>query len=497
MTVSRGTTGAVAAALLVFGLCRPGECGGQASGAATFGTTVVIPSGLRGFVYYLRPGEAWLPDFSRLKTAGVIYTTSLNVPPQDFSLGFPGISNRYEWFAIDYTGRFWIQTPGEYQFSLTSDDGSKLYIDERRLIDLDGMHPPETQFARIKLDCGLHYIRVSYFQGPRFQVALLLSVSGGGKKWRIFSTEEFKPPPNPEEWNCGGSSVPYDPHRRALSEVVRRQTPTSFEAQAMEALNAHPRPQDFDVRSAAFSFWQSAAGSQTSIVVGVPGTGLSGRLDRATGVNRVSVTVLALVKAADGRIVEKYSVVAPYEIPDADYAAIRTHDLVFSHPVHLAPGRYTIETAVIDLEGRRTGTSETVVDSPPPRVGIGLSSLVPVDRVEAVTGNADAADPLIFEGKRVVPHLAPAVDAAGKPVIYLVVYPDSANAAKPTMRVQFFSAGALIAEKTNDLPAADASGAIPMFIAPATRPGEAELKVTVVQGADSATGSFRYRVTAN
>jgi hypothetical protein len=244
----------------------------------------------------------------------------------------------------------------------------------------------------------------------------------------------------------------------------------------MEALNAHPRPQDFDVRSAAFSFWQSAAGSQTSIVVGVPGTGLSGRLDRATGVNRVSVTVLALVKAGDGRIVEKYSVVAPYEIPDADYAAIRTHDLVFSHPVHLAPGRYTIETAVIDLEGRRTGTSETVVDSPPPRVGIGLSSLVPVDRVEAVTGNADAA---------------------GKPVIYLVVYPDSANAAKPTMRVQFFSAGALIAEKTNDLPAADASGAIPMFIAPATRPGEAELKVTVVQGADSATGSFRYRVTAN
>jgi len=497
MTVSRGTTGAFAAALLVFGLCRPGECGGQASGAATFGTTVVIPSGLRGLVYYLRPGEAWLPDFSRLKPAGVIYTTSLNVPPQDFSLGFPGISNRYEWFAIDYTGRFWIQTPGEYQFSLTSDDGSKLYIDERRLIDLDGMHPPETQFARIKLDCGLHYIRVSYFQGPRFQVGLLLSVSGGGKKWRIFSTEEFKPPPTPEEWNCGGSSVPYDPHRRALSEVVKRQTPTSFEAQAMEALNTHPRPQDFDVRSAAFSFWQSAAGAQTSIVVGVPGAGLSGRLDRATGVNRVSVTVLALVKAADGRIVEKYSVVAPYEIPDADYAAIRAHDLVFSHPVHLAPGRYTIETAVIDLEGRRTGTSETVVDSPPPRVGIGLSSLVPVDRVEAVTGNADAADPLIFAGKRVVPHLAPEVDAAGKPVIYLVVYPDSANAAKPTMRVQFFSAGALIAEKTNDLPAADASGAVPMFIAPATRPGEAELKVTVVQGADSATGSFRYRVTGN
>ena len=36
--------------------------------------------------------------------------------------------------------------------------------------------------------------------GPRFQVALVLSVAGPGEPLRVFSTDEFKPPPNPEDW---------------------------------------------------------------------------------------------------------------------------------------------------------------------------------------------------------------------------------------------------------------------------------------------------------
>ncbi len=55
--------------------------------------------------------------------------------------GFPGIDNRFEWFAIDYTGNFWIARGGKYKFALNSDDGSKLYIDDTLVIDNDGQHP--------------------------------------------------------------------------------------------------------------------------------------------------------------------------------------------------------------------------------------------------------------------------------------------------------------------------------------------------------------------
>ncbi len=167
--------------------------------APTFGITVVIPSGLRGQVYHLRHNTAQLPDFNKLKPAGTIYTTSLNIPPQDFHQGFPGVTKRFEWFAIDYTGRFWIDKPGIYRFALTSDDGSRLYIDDREIIDNDGQHPPQKRAGEVELSHGVHGIRLSYFQGPRFQVALELRVAPPGEPPRIFSTDEFKPPSQLEQ----------------------------------------------------------------------------------------------------------------------------------------------------------------------------------------------------------------------------------------------------------------------------------------------------------
>jgi len=132
----------------------------QGGEMATFGTTVVVPSGLKGRIYYLKPGDDALPNFARLEPVGTIYTNGLNIPPRDFESGFPGVTNRFEWFAIDYTGRFWIAAPGLYRFSLLSDDGSKLYIDDELVIENDGVHPARDQRGEVDLTTGMHRIRV-------------------------------------------------------------------------------------------------------------------------------------------------------------------------------------------------------------------------------------------------------------------------------------------------------------------------------------------------
>jgi hypothetical protein len=167
---------------------------------ATFGTTTVIPAGLRGVIYHIRHRTSKLPDFKKLKPSGSIYTSELNIPPQDFKQGFPGVTKRFEWFAIDYTGRFWIDKPGEYRFLLTSDDGARLYIDDDVIADNDGLHPPADAGGSVMLSHGIHRIRVSYFQGPRWQVALVLKIAPPGEDPRVFSTDEFKPPLHPETW---------------------------------------------------------------------------------------------------------------------------------------------------------------------------------------------------------------------------------------------------------------------------------------------------------
>lgn len=178
-----------------------GTCHAQSAAAAqepepqfTFGTTVVSNSGFTGQIYYLKPGTEVLPNFKKMKPKGKIYTTTLNVPPRSFTQGFPGLTDRFEWFAIQYEGKFWVEKPGNYDFALTSDDGSKLHIDDKMVIYNDGIHPPVTEKGNVKLTAGVHKIRVSYFQGPRAMVALVLAVAGPDERWHIFDANDFLPP---------------------------------------------------------------------------------------------------------------------------------------------------------------------------------------------------------------------------------------------------------------------------------------------------------------
>jgi hypothetical protein len=171
--------------------------------AYTFGTTVVDSSGLQGRVYQLKPGTRALPNFERMRPVGSVYTTSLNVWPQNFDEGFPSITDRFEWFAIEYTGRLWIENAGHYRFSLLADDGAKLYLNNKVVIDNDGMHRATAVSGGATLTRGVHEIKVEYFQGPRFTVALVLAVSPPGEPWRLFNMNEFKPPNDPEKLEKG------------------------------------------------------------------------------------------------------------------------------------------------------------------------------------------------------------------------------------------------------------------------------------------------------
>lgn len=171
--------------------------------AYTFGTTVVDSSGLQGRVFQLEPNTQKLPKLSRLKPVATIYTTSLNVWPQHFAQGFPNIDDLFEWFAIEYTGRFWIEKEGQYRFSLLADDGARLEVNNKLVIDNDGVHRAAAISAAATLSRGVHEIKVEYFQGPRYTVALVLAIGIPGEHWRIFDMRDFKPPLDPALWVKG------------------------------------------------------------------------------------------------------------------------------------------------------------------------------------------------------------------------------------------------------------------------------------------------------
>ena len=132
---------------------------------------------LTGTIYFLTEKETRMPaDLGTRKPEGTIYTDRIDVPVRRFTDGFPGITDRFAWFGIFYTGRFFIDVPGEYEWELKSDDGSRLWIDGKQVIDNDGVHGFSPRVARVQLAEGPHDMRLWYFQGPPTEIGLQLRV---------------------------------------------------------------------------------------------------------------------------------------------------------------------------------------------------------------------------------------------------------------------------------------------------------------------------------
>ncbi len=161
-----------------------------AGGKRVFGVKRMLPHALKGEIFLLPAGTRRLRDVRWQNPVGTIYTEELDIPKRDFREGFPGITDRFEWFAIRYTGSFYVMEEGKYRFQLRSDDGSRLYIDNRLVVDNDGAHPARTKSGRIRLSEGNHRIRVEYFQGPRYSVALQLWILPPGGRTLIFRIDK-------------------------------------------------------------------------------------------------------------------------------------------------------------------------------------------------------------------------------------------------------------------------------------------------------------------
>jgi beta-glucosidase len=76
----------------------------------------------------------------------------------------PGLPN--DRFSVRWTGKLTPAKSGRYALALRSDDGSRLYINGKLLVDDWGDHPPTLKTAEIELVGGRSYdLRLEYFEG--------------------------------------------------------------------------------------------------------------------------------------------------------------------------------------------------------------------------------------------------------------------------------------------------------------------------------------------
>jgi len=111
--------------------------------------------------YYALTNETQLPNYA-LRTP---YASSV-VPSLDYpsTLGAFATSGRTDNVGARFTG--WITVPesGAWDFFVTSDEGARVSIGSRVVVNHDGLHGFSTRMGVVALDAGTHAITVDYFE---------------------------------------------------------------------------------------------------------------------------------------------------------------------------------------------------------------------------------------------------------------------------------------------------------------------------------------------
>ncbi|GGM26317.1 family 16 glycoside hydrolase [Promicromonospora citrea] len=81
-----------------------------------------------------------------------------------------GLSERFIAHAL---ANLSVESSGTYEFRLTSDDGSRLVIDDVEVIDNDGLHGAESKEGSIALQPGYHDLRVEFFDNTNDNILRL------------------------------------------------------------------------------------------------------------------------------------------------------------------------------------------------------------------------------------------------------------------------------------------------------------------------------------
>ena len=168
---------------------------GETTEVNPFGSTQEMDNSLVANVYEVS-NEGWSTTIENINTdepLGIeFYSKEINVPERSFSEGFPGITDRFEYFGIIYEGKITAPVSGQYTFKLTCDDGAILYLNNEIIVDGDGVHSTESYVGSVDLVEGQEYdFLLKYFQGPRYEITCVLEVQTPDVNMELFDMDNF------------------------------------------------------------------------------------------------------------------------------------------------------------------------------------------------------------------------------------------------------------------------------------------------------------------
>ena len=270
----------------------------------------------------------------------------------------------------------------------------------------------------------------------------------------------------------------------------------AFEVPLLMALDSPELPRAFGFESEATHFRGPQNQPVCDLVVDVPLSDVTFQKGNA-GQFEGRLSYVALLKDSRGEVVKKFQNEIPLNVPADKLDALKASHFIYTEHFDLPPGRYTLETAVLDGEGKRISARRSSLMMPPLSTALGISSVCIVRSMKDNDGSAADFDPFAIESKVVSPTLAPVISKADAKTLpfYLVIYADKSVAAPPQLVMEFSRNGVVLGSGSPALGPPDKNGRIQYIaMAPVAQlePGEFKIRFVVTQGSETAeeTASF-------
>jgi VWFA-related protein len=279
----------------------------------------------------------------------------------------------------------------------------------------------------------------------------------------------------------------------ALPPEARAAGLAPFEMPLLQALSEGKLSEDVKFRSSAALLQPKKDATSIAVLLEVPLHELQAKTN--PGALDVHFSLAALIKDSKGEVVRKITRDRSFRVTPDQHTMGNFLDKT---TLELAPGKYSLESAVMDRESLKTGVQHLEFTVTGGGNGVGISTLMPIRSYTPNAKDLDPNDPFQFQGGSVTPTIDMAVQKAPNSVLrlFFTVYQDPAISVKPTVEIEFLQDGKSLTKVPMELPAADAQNRIPYVMtipAEAIPAGSYEVRATARQGSASAVSSTMIR----
>jgi hypothetical protein len=122
-----------------------------------------------------------VPDLDMMRPDFISSTSTIDFRGWDaFKSVIPEIP--YENFAAEWVGVIPVDEEGEYKFYLSSSDGAHLWVDEKIIIDNDGLKNGKSEITGgpVQLSRGYHNLKIDYFVSPSAEARCFIKIAWSG-----------------------------------------------------------------------------------------------------------------------------------------------------------------------------------------------------------------------------------------------------------------------------------------------------------------------------